>query len=222
MTRPGRRDGFSADDFAAYERLTSLPLEDETEHESLVFEHADVRGAKAEHVVLTDVQLQSVDAQGAALPRLAVRDALFADCDLSNARLLGASLVWVDLRGCRATGLDVTESTLRHVTFHDCKIDLSLFRFTRTESVRFVDCILTGADFSGAALGGAVLEGCDLTGADLSFANLEHADLRTTRLESLRGAGSLRGATIDPSQLVTLAPALASELGIRVEGGDGG
>ena len=109
MTRPGRRDGVSADDFAAYERLTSLSLEDETEHESLVFEHADVRGAKAEHVVLTDVQLQSVDAQGAALPRLAVRDALFADCDLSNARLIGASLVWVDLRGCRATGLDVVE-----------------------------------------------------------------------------------------------------------------
>jgi uncharacterized protein YjbI with pentapeptide repeats len=66
-----------------------------------------------------------------------------------------------------------------------------------------------------------VFDSCDLSGVDLSFADLDRADLRTSRLDSVRGVGSLRGATIGAAQLVTLAPALAAELGIRVEAEDG-
>jgi uncharacterized protein YjbI with pentapeptide repeats len=221
VTAGRRKHGISAADYSSYERLTSLALHDEAQHEAVLFDGADVRAATAEHVELTDVWLQSVDARDATLPRIAARDTLVADCDLSNSRWPGASLVWVDLVACRATGFDLTEATLRHVTFRDCKLDLALFRFMRTESVSFVDCILTGADFSGATLAGAVFDSCDLSGVDLSFADLDRADLRTSRFDSVRGVGSLRGATIGAAQLVTLAPALAAELGIRVEAEDG-
>jgi uncharacterized protein YjbI with pentapeptide repeats len=221
VTASRRKHGISAADFSSYERLTSLALADEAQHEGVVFEHADVRAATAEHVELTDIWLQSVDARDGTLPRLVARDTLVADCDLSNSRWLGASLVWVDLVGCRATGFDLTEATLRHVTFRDCKLDLALFRFMHTESVSFVDCILTGADFSGATLAGARFDNCDLSGADLSYADLDRADLRTSRLDSVRGVGSLRGATIGANQLVTLASSLATELGRHVEADDG-
>jgi 5-enolpyruvylshikimate-3-phosphate synthase len=46
-------------------------------------------------------------------------------------------------------------------------------------------------------------------------------DLRTSTLVDVRGTGSLRGAIVDASQLIDLAPSLAGELGIRVENADG-
>jgi uncharacterized protein YjbI with pentapeptide repeats len=62
-----------------------------------------------------------------------------------------------------------------------------------------------------------VFERCDLSGADLSAADLDGADLRGSRVESLRGAASLRGATVGATQLITLAPGFAAALGVRVE-----
>ncbi|MBV8950023.1 MAG: pentapeptide repeat-containing protein, partial [Actinobacteria bacterium] len=110
---------------------------------------------------------------------------------------------------------------LRHVTFRECKLDFALLRFLHGDSVMFVDCILTGADLSGATLAGAEFERCDLVDVDLSYADLDGVDLRSSRLAPARGVGALRGAIVDAAQLGTLAPALAAEIGINVEAGDG-
>jgi hypothetical protein len=42
-------------------------------------------------------------------------------------------------------------------------------------------------------------------------------DLRTSAVANIRGVGSMKGAIIDGSQLIDLAPLFATELGIRVE-----
>jgi hypothetical protein len=45
---------------------------------------------------------------------------------------------------------------------------------------------------------------------------LVDVDLSGAKLRTVRGVGSLRGATISTSQLVAMGPLLADHLGIRV------
>lgn len=211
-----------ARDFSALERLDAPALEDDTEWFDCMVDGATFTGANAGPVRLADVFLHAVDLRDAVLDRLDARDCLVSECDLANSAWAGALLTWVEVAGSRATGLDLSESVLKHVTFRDCKLDLAGFRFAHATDVAFRDCALIGADLTGAELTRVTFERCDLTGADLSAARLEEVDLRTSTLESLRGVGALRGATVDATQLVALAPSLATALGIVVHSGDDG
>ena len=82
--------------------------------------------------------------------------------------------------------------------------------------VRFESSALARADFGGALLDDVSFPGCDLTGVDVSKARCSSVDLRGARLDGLRGAGSLGGATIGIDQLFGLAPGLANAVGLRV------
>ena len=58
----------------------------------------------------------------------------------------------------------------------------------------------------------------DLEADGLSdYSRLTDVDLRGADLDTVRGIASLKGATVSFEQLMTLAPALAEELGLRVE-----
>ncbi len=65
----------------------------------------------------------------------------------------------------------------------------------------------TEPDFAGATLRRVSFDHCRLIGADFSKATLEEVDLRGSEVGIARGYGALRGAFIDPAQLVTIAPA---------------
>jgi uncharacterized protein YjbI with pentapeptide repeats len=211
-----RRTRTPVRDDASFERVEAPLVEDETEWSECLFEGTTLSGVDAQHVRLVDARLRGVALVDAVLARLDARDCLIADSDLANAACVGAVLTWVDVTGSRATGLDLTQSVLNHVSFRDCKLDLASLRFAKATEVEFRDCTLAGADLTGAQLARVTFERCDLTGADLSSARLEEVDLRTCTLESLRGVGALRGATLDAAQVVGLAPSLAVELGIVV------
>ena len=60
-------------------------------------------------------------------------------------------------------------------------------------------------------------DGSTLAGTDFTKASCTKVDLRGAELGITAGYDSLRGATIDSIQLVTLAPRLASHLGITVK-----
>ena len=62
---------------------------------------------------------------------------------------------------------------------------------------------------------------CDLTGLELFNVDLTGSDLRDNELDGLKGVACLRGATIDPLQLLTLGPALAAHVGLVIEEGGG-
>jgi uncharacterized protein YjbI with pentapeptide repeats len=211
-----RRPQAPARDDSSYERVDEPVLEDDVEWMECLIEGASLAGTAAQHVRLVDIRLRTVDLRDAELPHLDARDCLIVDSDLANATCANAVLTWVELAETRATGLDLAESTLLHVTFRDCKLDLAAFRFAKLTDVELRDCVLTGADLTGAELTRVTFLRCDLTGADLSSARLDSVDLRSCTLESLRGVGALRGATLDATQILALAPSLAAELGIVV------
>jgi uncharacterized protein YjbI with pentapeptide repeats len=79
------------------------------------------------------------------------------------------------------------------------------------------DCVLTGADFQGASIKATVFSRCQLVEADFSKAAMSLVDLRGSELRLAGSLLGLRGAIIDPLQLMELSGTLAQELGITVE-----
>jgi uncharacterized protein YjbI with pentapeptide repeats len=73
------------------------------------------------------------------------------------------------------------------------------------------------ADLSGATVIDTRFAGSELRSVELAEVRLTRVDLRGSQLEEPRGGvTNLRGAIVDPVQLVGLAPMLAHGLGIVV------
>lgn len=153
----------------------------------------------------------------AKLEKLSLSDVELKACDLSAARCSESSLIRVRFKGVRTTGTDFSRSTLKDVVFEDCKIDMVNFRFAKLTRVRFVDCTLNEADFQAAALQEISFENCHLEKVEFAQATIKQVDARTSQLYDIRGWQSLKGLVIDSTQLVTVAPQLANELGIVIE-----
>jgi uncharacterized protein YjbI with pentapeptide repeats len=117
----------------------------------------------------------------------------------------------------RLTGLSLAEARIQEVSFKACKLDYANFRHSDIERVSFEDCLLTGVDFQGASIKATVFSRCQLVEADFSTADLSLVDLRGSELGFAGSVLGLRGAIIDPLQLMELSPMLAQELGITIE-----
>jgi uncharacterized protein YjbI with pentapeptide repeats len=178
---------------------------------------ADLAARIAGHVEISACELRNVRLTGAHLERLRLIDVLLVDCELSGALLHESSFLRVELRNCRATGLVVAQAKLAHVRFVDCKLDDANFRFARAGQIVFDRCSLVGADFYDAEFTTTVFSGCNLTNAEFSKASMAGARLAGSRLEAVRGAGSLAGAIVATDQVLPLALGVFADLGIVVE-----
>ncbi|HEY5285588.1 MAG TPA: pentapeptide repeat-containing protein [Solirubrobacteraceae bacterium] len=192
--------------------------------------------------LLSRFELEDVRVCSASLPDLDAGSGRLArgqvvDVDLGESKLRGVELVDViaerldaangDWGGgrlrrtlfsdSRLTGLSFAEARIEHVRFKLCKLDYANFRHCEIEHVSFEDCVLTGADFQGAKIKETVFSGCQLLEADFSKAKLSRVDMRGSGLALAGSVLGLRGAIIDPLQLMELARTLAHELGITVE-----
>lgn len=176
----------------------------------------DLSGRAAESVEIDQCRFGDADLSGVSLPRAGVRDCRFTGSNLANLRGEQSSMLRTELTGCRLTGLQWLDGTLREVLVSDCRADLSVFRFTRFQRVRFERCNLTRADFQNADLGGAQFVDCDLTGAQFSFATMHGTRFRGCTLADLGGLRSFDGAVVEPADLLQLAYAMAGALGIRL------
>jgi uncharacterized protein YjbI with pentapeptide repeats len=83
--------------------------------------------------------------------------------------------------------------------------------------VEFVDCVLSEADFSNCKFSSVVFTRCVLVKADFSLATIKSLDLRSSNIAGLNGLLKLNGATISNTQLITIAPNLAAEIGLLVK-----
>ena len=203
--------------FAALPHAESLDVlvdHDELERVHLRGERA---GVSATRLSLDTVRSDALHISGARLLHLNAYRTWWEDCDLSNADLGHATIRQAVLRRCRLTGLGAAEATLRDVLLDGCKLDFASFHLATLERVTFRACVLTDAELGESIQRTVRYDGCDLRAADFSKARLTAVDLRGSDLERLRGLGNLRGARISSEQLVGLAPALAVQLGIRVE-----
>ena len=125
----------------------------------------------------------------------------FLDCRFVGASLTGGALSAVLLRDCLAQLAKLSHLGRPHALLERCDLSGALLMESELCDVRFADC--------------------DLTGLELFNVDLTGSDLRDNELGGLKGVGCLRGATIDPLQLLTLGPALAAHVGLVVEEGGG-
>jgi uncharacterized protein YjbI with pentapeptide repeats len=172
----------------------------------------DATGGRIGHSRLAGTALT-----GSRLRSLSLIDATLTGVDAANADWTGARLRRVVFERCRMTGFAAAELDAEDVEFRGCKLDLASFRAARLRQVSFLDCVLDEADLAGAQLIDARFAGSQIARAELGGVRLTRVDLRGARLEEPRGdVTALRGAIIDPVQLVGLAGVLAAGLGIVV------
>jgi uncharacterized protein YjbI with pentapeptide repeats len=178
---------------------------------------ASLAEADAVSVHLKRVRLEDVDLTGSKLRSVELVDLAAERIDAANGDWGGAQIRRALFGEARLTGLSLAEARIEEVRFRSCKLDYANFRHSEIARVSFEDCVLDHADFQGARIEATLFSGCRLVGTDFSRAALARVDLRGSELAPVGPASSLRGAIIDPLQLIELARPLAQEVGITVE-----
>jgi uncharacterized protein YjbI with pentapeptide repeats len=197
-------------------RVSAADLQREGGLDGALLEDADASQLQAPSLRLAEVGLHRVDLNGSRLRGLRLVDVLATAVNAANGSWPGARMNRVTFQRSTLVGVDLAEGSLSATTFCECKLDLVNLRMSSIDDVAFVRCSLRGADFYEASLKSVRFCGCELHETDFNRASLERVDLRTSTLVDVRGTASLKGAIIDASQLIDLAPSLAGELGIRV------
>ncbi len=167
-------------------------------------------------VRLQESRWVGADLSGRRFSGLRCRDTHFVGCNLSGAMLDGAALTRVAFTDCRLTGIVLSGAELADVHIVDSTADLVLLRMATAQRLWIENTSLRSADLYSFKGTGCAFLGCDLSDVSLSAAQLPEVLLHGSTLDTLRGAGSLRGARISAEQVVPLGAAMLSELGIAV------
>ncbi|MEV0640169.1 pentapeptide repeat-containing protein [Streptomyces sp. NPDC050619] len=194
-------------------------LEPDGDYDGLEFREADFAEQNGGGARFMDCALT-----GCALDRTRLQRARVLDSVLTGIRGVGTNLAEASLRDvevidARLGGVQLHGAVLERVLIRGGKIDYLNLRTSRLRDVVFESCVLVEPDFGGARLERVEFVDCALKGVDLSGATLVDVDLRgAASLEIARGVDRLAGAVISTGQLMDLAPVLAAEIGVRVEG----
>ncbi|MGW0766818.1 pentapeptide repeat-containing protein [Streptomyces sp. NPDC002676] len=194
-------------------------LEPDGDYDGLEFREADLAGQRGAGARFLDCALRDC-----AVDETGLRQARFLDTVLSGLRGVGTDLAEATFRDAELTdarlgGTQLHGAVLERVVVRGGKLDYLNLREARLKDVVFESCVLVEPDFAGARLERVEFVDCTLKEADFSGVTLTDVDLRgAASLEIARGLDRLSGAVISTGQLLDLAPVLAAELGIRVEG----
>jgi len=186
------------------------------------FERVRLANLTASGVVLKNFSLEEslcdkVQIIQSDLERLVLADVVVRASDFSAANCAGSGLRRVTITGCRLSGIDFSNARLKDVVFEDCKLDMANFRTAQLERVSFKDCSLQATDFPMSKLKDITFSGSTLDGVLFGNSTMQNLDLRSASLGMIHGIESLKGAVIDTVQLVSLAPQLATALGMDIQ-----
>jgi uncharacterized protein YjbI with pentapeptide repeats len=179
----------------------------------------DVSASGANNVEISGSLFRAARLTGIDLPGITIRDCRFENCELSGAVLDAARMIRVEFVDCRLSGAVLSDARLDDVRMVDCRCEGLLLRMTALKRSEFRRCDLTNAEFYDARLQHVSLVDGDLSCADFSRAQLDQVRLRGSVLADLRGGASLRGAIIDPGQIVPMGLVALDALGISVDDG---
>ncbi|MGA5284939.1 pentapeptide repeat-containing protein [Streptomyces griseoincarnatus] len=194
-------------------------LEPDGDYDGLEFADADLAGQDGAGARFMDCALRGCALDETRLPRARLLDSALDGVRGVGTDLAGATLRDVELTDARLGGTQLHGAALERVRIRGGKIDFLNLRSAALKDVVFEGCVLVEPDFGGARLERVEFADCTLKGVDLSGATLKDVDLRrAASLEIARGVDRLSGAMISTAQLLDLAPVLAGELGITVEG----
>ena len=162
-------------------------------------------------------------------------------CRLTRCRLLGPRLRRAHLDACVLEGvqadvLDLADATLRdvavrrsrigallapgadlfRVSVESTRLDYVNLREASLSAVQFVDCRIGELDLGMARATQVRFRECQVERMVLTEATLSAFDLRGAPLALMDGVDRLRGSVVTPTQLMHLAAALATDMGIDV------
>lgn len=176
----------------------------------------DVDFAKATRLSVDGSRLDGVGMTAAVLDKLEMTDSECMRLESAGIQTHKANMLRVRMTDSRLTGAEFAEAKFEDCVFQNVKFDDAGFRFASFTRVRFENCILRQADFSNAKFSHVTLTGCELEGANFVSANCKDLDVTTEDLTLAKGLLGLKGATISETQLMQIAPLLASELGFQI------
>src|SRR5580700_4442772 len=123
-----------AQDLDNTEGLQKLIEKDETLSEVCVCDE-DISKLRALSFTANEVRFEKVNATEAKLERTGLSDVEFLRCDLIATALPESSWRRVSVKDSHCSGLQLQTSTLRDVTFTNCKLSMANFRFSRMKNV---------------------------------------------------------------------------------------
>ena len=219
----------TVDDLQFASELRPLPdgdgspaLEIDGDYDRVLFSGSTGQDADASGARFTECAFTGAGFDGGRLRRARLSDVWFGETRLVAVDLAQSSLTDVWFSGCVFAGVQAFSCVGRRVLFRGCKLDSVNFRDCKLTDVTFEDCVLRDVDFGSAKLSKVRFAGSTLVGADFTRVECKDVDLRGARLGSADAPGikagydCLSSTRIDSLQLMTLAPLLASHLGIRV------
>jgi uncharacterized protein YjbI with pentapeptide repeats len=165
---------------------------------------------------LTESLLTYVDFSKMNVPRFGVLDCEFKNCNFTTAKFPESSWQRVKIDGARCSGLQITNGTLRDITFNNCKLELVNLRFSRLENVLFENCVIDDVDFYDAKLKNVHFINCTINEITFASARMMSVDISQSTIQGIKGINSLKGVTISYDQLMQFAPSFAAEFGIKV------
>lgn len=180
---------------------------------------ADATGARGDGEIRRCV-LASVDLSQSRFRPLTLADVRLTGGDVSNAQWHAVAARRVEILSVRAVGLGLSVDLAADLYVEQARLDYAGVHLERSRGpVAFVDCSFRDARIGGD-LSGVVFADCDFAGAEFAATAARGADLRSSRLAGARGLHTLRGAVIEPDQLIGIAAQLAAEAGLRTEDPD--
>ena len=141
-------------------------------------------------------------------------DAVFDNCDLSNADFRECVCRRAIFRKCRMTGTDFSCSTLQDVQFLGCKADYVNFNASSFKYICLKDNLFMNGSFSGCKVKDMEIHACDFSNADLFQTSLQDLDFSDSIIDGFTvDTEHLKGACFNASQ----ALAIAELMGIHIK-----
>lgn len=152
---------------------------------------------------------------GVDVERVEVADLSISGCDLAGVLVRSYQLRRAVVRETRLREVTCPGGRLQDVVVEDVQTEQLSLRFSTLVSVRFARCSLVGADFYGVTFDHVEFDHCDLSGARFESAVVKALRTGDVDFSGVTGATALAGAEISLSDLASLAPSLARDVGLR-------
>lgn len=195
--------------------LTTLQSSDHLENVRVV--GSVLSGIDAKAISLETVVFEQVEISSSKLKKSSLSDVVFVDGLLFGDDFDGSGWLRVEFRKGMYSGLAATDCSLQDVCFDSAKLNIANFRASTLKRVMFRGCDLLEADFQGVSMTDVTFERCNLSGAEFSNSKMVRVDMRSSDVATIKGASSLRGATISTAQLLSVSGSLAADLGLSIE-----
>ena len=191
--------------------LLAEALYEQEEFEAISLDLSDAQGCR-----FLDCRFGSLTLTGGLAERTTWRGSLLRSVRFTAVGMARSN--WLDTRfeASAMSGCELFDSQLRRVHFEGCLLDSVNLRGATLREVSFDDCVLRHLDLGSAKLTDVTIRGCTVERLDLTAATLTRVDLRGSTIDLAGGVDRLRGAVVDHTQLLDLAPALAAQLGLQV------